>query len=245
VGEVYGQGDGPANTLGGLGWLHARFSDADVPDDGLVTDVYDGAMIITTPRLRLRCWEESDRDAFAAMHADPAVMQDYGGPISRQASDAKLERYAMAYRQYGFCRWGVESRDGDFLGYAGIMPSRPGHPLGPHSEIGWRLVRHAWRHGYATEAARAALDDGFVRVGLAEVVAYTAADNLRSQAVMERLHMRRDPSRDFTADYDSIKGWRGLVWVARCAPGDFLNVAGELQVLGSSGRCQGCFTPST
>jgi RimJ/RimL family protein N-acetyltransferase len=173
-------------------------------------------MVIDTPRTRLRCWEQTDRDALAAMHADREVMHDYGGPISRRESDAKLDRYAATYRQHGFCRWAVEGRDGALLGYAGIMPSRPGHPLGSHFEIGWRLVRHAWGHGYATEAARAALADGFIRVGLAEVVAYTASDNLRSQAVMDRLQLRRDPSRDFTADYDSIKGWRGLVWVARC-----------------------------
>jgi RimJ/RimL family protein N-acetyltransferase len=149
------------------------------------------------------------------MHADPEVMHDYGGPISRRDSDAKLERYATTYDQQGICRWAVESRDGAFLGYAGVMPSRPGHPLGLHFEIGWRLVRRAWGHGYATEAAQAALDDAFTRAGLAEVIAYTSPDNPRSQAVMGRLQMRRDPSRDFTADYDTIKGWRGLVWVAR------------------------------
>jgi RimJ/RimL family protein N-acetyltransferase len=172
-------------------------------------------MVIDTPRTRLRCWGQTDRAAFAAMHADPEVMRDYGGPISRRESDAKLDRYAATYRQHGFCRWAVEGQEGAFLGYAGIMPSRPGHPLGPHFEIGWRLVRHAWGHGYATEAARAALDDAFIRVRLAEVIAYTSFENLRSQAVMDRLQLHRDPSRDFTADYGSIKGWRGLVWVAR------------------------------
>jgi len=172
-------------------------------------------MIICTPRTRLRCWEEADRDAFAAMHADPEVMLDYGGPIRQAESDAKLDRYAAAYRRYGFCRWAVESREGGFLGYAGIMPSRPDHPIGSHIEIGWRLVRHAWGHGYATEASRAALNDAFMRIGLAEVVAYTAPDNSRSQAVMNRLQLQRDPSRDFIADYDGIRAWQGLVWVAR------------------------------
>jgi RimJ/RimL family protein N-acetyltransferase len=171
-------------------------------------------MILDTPRLRLRCWQPADRDAFAAMHADPAVMHDYGGPLSRIESDAKLDRYAAVYREHGFCRWAIESRAGAFLGYAGIMPSRPGHPLGLHVDVGWRLMRPAWGHGYATEAAREALNDAFTRIGLAEVFAYTAPDNVRSQAVMTRLQMQRDPSRDFTADYDSIKAWRGLVWVA-------------------------------
>jgi RimJ/RimL family protein N-acetyltransferase len=172
-------------------------------------------MIITTLRLRLRCWKDTDRDAFAAMHADPEVMHDYGGPISRIESDAKLDRYVLAYRRYGFCRWAVESQEGKFLGYTGVMPSRPDHPLGPHVEIGWRLVRQVWGHGYATEAARAALRDAFIRVRLAEVLAYTAPDNLRSQAVMARLGLQRVPARDFTANFDSIKRWHGLVWVAR------------------------------
>jgi RimJ/RimL family protein N-acetyltransferase len=174
-------------------------------------------MIVNTPRTRLRCWRETDRDAFAALHADPEVMLDYGGPLSRAESDAKLDRYVAAFEQFGFCRWAVERLDGEFLGYAGIMPSPPTHPIGPHMEIGWRLMRSAWGYGYATEAARAALYDAFTRAGLTEVIAYTASDNLRSQAVMARLRMQRDPSRDFTADYDRVGAWQGLVWVARSA----------------------------
>jgi RimJ/RimL family protein N-acetyltransferase len=172
-------------------------------------------MIISTPRLRLRCWAQADRDVFAAMDADSEVMRDYGGPISRSESDAKFDRYMAIYQDHGFSRWTVETRAGDFLGYAGIMPSGPDHPLGSHVQIGWRLMRHAWGFGYPTEAARAALADAFVRVGLDAVIAYTAADNLRSQAVMTRLKMCRDPSRDVTSDYAAIKGWRGLVWEAR------------------------------
>jgi RimJ/RimL family protein N-acetyltransferase len=171
-------------------------------------------MIISTPRARLRNWRPSDRDGFAAMHADPDVMADAGGVLGRPESDLKLNRYSAAFDQYGFCRWAIEDLEGEFLGYTGIMPSRPAHPLGAHVEIGWRLARTAWGRGYATEAARAALQDGFERVGLPEVLAYTAPDNLKSQAVMSRLALQRDATRDFTAD-NGAGAWRGLVWVAR------------------------------
>jgi RimJ/RimL family protein N-acetyltransferase len=94
------------------------------------------------------------------------------------------------------------------------MPSFPGHPLGSHMEIGRRLIRRAWGRGYATEGARAALADAFDHVGLKEVLSYTGPDNLRSQAVMARLRLRRDPARDFTAHYDGFGTWHGLVWVS-------------------------------
>jgi RimJ/RimL family protein N-acetyltransferase len=172
-------------------------------------------VIIETPRLRLRPWRETDRAAFAALNADPEVARDLGGPLGRAASDAKLDRYIAAFNRLGFCRWAIETRDGDFLGYAGVMPPRDDHPLHPHCEVGWRLRRAAWGFGYATEAARAALDDVFTRVGLTQVLSYTSADNLRSQAVMLRSKLTRDPSRDFVLLDDRLGRWHGLVWVAR------------------------------
>ena len=173
-------------------------------------------MILTT-RLKLCPWRDDHRPAFAAMHADPQVMADLGGPFDRAASDAKLDRYAEAYASHGLSRWAVEGMDGAFLGYAGVVPRRiHGHPLGPHFEIGWRFVRRAWGHGYATESAKAALADAFKYGGVDEIFSYTDAQNLRSQAVMGRLGLKRDPTRDFVADYG--KGpWRGIVWVAQTA----------------------------
>jgi RimJ/RimL family protein N-acetyltransferase len=171
-------------------------------------------MQIETDRLRLRSWVEDDRDAFAKLNADPVVMADLGGPLTRDLSDAKLERYIDAFRHNGYGRWLVETRAGRFLGYCGVMPVAGDHPIGPHDEIGWRLHRSAWGHGYATEAARAALSDAFRRVQLTEVLAYTSADNVRSQAVMRRLHLCRDESRDFEVYNDRLGSWRGLVWSA-------------------------------
>ena len=93
-------------------------------------------MLIETPRVSLRSWRDSDRAAFAALHADPQVMHDAGGPIDRSQSDAKLDRYVAAFERYGFTRWAIEGHDREFLGYTGIMPSRPGHPFGEHVDIG-------------------------------------------------------------------------------------------------------------
>jgi RimJ/RimL family protein N-acetyltransferase len=171
-------------------------------------------MRIETERLRLRVWEEADRDHFATLNADPIVMNDLGGPLSRDDSDAKLDRYLKAWGRNGYGRWLVETISGEFLGYCGIMPIREDHPIGIHDEIGWRLIRKAWGHGYATEAARAALIDVFRRVKLIEVLAYTDAQNIRSQAVMRRLGLRRDTSRDFAIYSDRLGTWRGLVWMA-------------------------------
>ncbi len=170
-------------------------------------------MAIQTARTRLRPWCEQDRDALAHMHADSEVMADYGGPLDRAESDAKLDRYRAAYDAHGFGRWLLEDLGGEFLGYVGVMPIGTDHPAAPGVEIGWRLVRSAWGHGYASEAARAVLLDGFVRNGWTEVVAYTAADNVRSQAVMDRLGLVREAHRDFTAGYGDTS-WHGLVWVA-------------------------------
>ena len=174
---------------------------------------------ISTRRLRLRPWHDSDMAAFAELHADAEVMRDLGGPFDAAASKDKLSRYRTAYAALGICRWAVETPDGTFVGYAGLMPSRPTHPLGEHFDIGWRLCRRAWGMGYATEAANAALDDAFDRLGLVEVLAYTAPDNRRSQAVMKRLGLCREQARDFILS-DAVGGaWRGLVWSAKRSRG--------------------------
>ncbi|MDP3660449.1 GNAT family N-acetyltransferase [Phenylobacterium sp.] len=167
-------------------------------------------MSIETDRLVLRPLLPSDGDAFAEMHADAEVMRDYGAPFTRAESDAKLERYAEAFARLGYGRMAVDSRGGGFVGYVGILPIHERHvSLGAGVEVGWRLVRSAWGQGYATEAARAVFDDGFRLRGFREIIAFTARDNLRSQAVMVRLGMARQPMRDFTFEangrvYDSI-----------------------------------------
>ena len=170
---------------------------------------------IKTRNLRLVLWGEQHRAAFAAMHADPVVMADQNGPIDPTESDAKFDRYRLGWIEEGVSRWAIENRDGSFLGYTGVVHRLDeADSLGAHFEIGWRLVVNAWGHGYATESAQAALLDAVARVRPSEILTYTSPDNLRSQAVMSRLKLRRMPKRDFVVEKASGGVWQGLVWQA-------------------------------
>lgn len=153
---------------------------------------------IATDRLRLRGWHESDRAPFAAMNADSAVMEHVPGVLDRAASDALLDRIRAHWEVEAFGLWAIEQlADRRLLGFAGL--SRPAFEAAftPAIEVGWRLARDAWGHGYATEAASAAVQFAFEVVGLQEIVSFTASGNQRSRRVMERLGMTRDPADDF------------------------------------------------
>jgi len=154
--------------------------------------------VIETPRLILRDWRAADLAPFAAMSADPAVMETLGGALLTQAqSRAFIESAEAQIARRGFGRWAVERReDGAFIGVVGLAPVGKDVPLGGF-EIAWRLARNAWGFGYATEAARAALAEAFERGGLQQVWAFTSVPNLRSQAVMGRLGLTRRADLDF------------------------------------------------
>ena len=145
---------------------------------------------IDTPRLRLRPWRDSDREPFAAMNGDPAVMEFFPSLQSRVASDAAIDRWQAQLQARGWSNWAVELRDSaEFLGFTGLTEPRHALPFSPCVEIGWRYARKAWGQGLATEAAGACLQVAFEQLALPEVVSFTAVGNVRSRAVMERLGM--------------------------------------------------------
>jgi RimJ/RimL family protein N-acetyltransferase len=151
-----------------------------------------------TARLLMRPWREADLEPFAELNADPEVMEYFPSTLTRAASDALAARAQARLQENGWGLWALEV-DGRFAGFTGL--ARPSWDPSM-VEVGWRLPRWAWGHGYATEAAREALAVGFDEVGLAEVVSFTAVSNERSQAVMRRLGMTRDPADDF--DFPTI-----------------------------------------
>jgi RimJ/RimL family protein N-acetyltransferase len=153
--------------------------------------------VIRTERLLMRRWRDDDRAAFAALNADPAVMEHMTGTLTRDQSDAFVDRMEACWEERGLGLWAIEvPRVAPFIGYVGLWPADD--LAGPGSvEVGWRLARVHWGHGYATEAAREALRFGFEEIGLDEVVSFTVPQNERSRRVMERIGLRHDPSRDF------------------------------------------------
>ena len=174
--------------------------------------------MIETERLILRPWKDADRAPFVAMSADPAVMETLGGVLSEAEALGYVERSQNGIRWFGYGRWVVERReDGAFIGVVGLMPIYWRLPLPAGFEMGWRLVRDVWGQGYASEAAKAAIADGFERGGLTEVFAFTSLPNLRSQAVMARIGMQRAATLDF--DHPALAQEhpmrRHLVWMQR------------------------------
>jgi RimJ/RimL family protein N-acetyltransferase len=153
---------------------------------------------LTTSRLVLREWRESDRGPFAELNADPRVAEFLSQTLDRAASDALVDRIRDHWATNGHGLWAVERVDDEaILGFVGLAAHAFEAPFTPCIEVGWRLAPAAWGHGYATEAARAALRFGFVELELPEIVSFTVPDNVKSRAVMERLGMTRDPADDF------------------------------------------------
>lgn len=153
---------------------------------------------LRTDRLILRPWREDDFTPFAAMSADPKVMEHFPSTLKREDSDAVATRLKAHIDTHGFGFWALEVPGvAPFIGFAGLLHVSFDAPFAPAVEIGWRLAPQYWGVGYASEAARAALAHGFGPLGLSEIVSFTIPANTRSQAVMHRIGMARDPADDF------------------------------------------------
>ena len=153
---------------------------------------------LTTPRLLLRPWRESDRLPFQELNADPRVMEFYPATLTPAETAASILRIRNHFERHGFGLFAAELREsGAFIGYVGLsVPSFAAHFM-PSVEIGWRLAFDRWGTGLATEGARAVADYAFQTLKLPTLVSFTAPANQRSRRVMEKLGMVHDPAGDF------------------------------------------------
>ena len=158
------------------------------------------AVALRTPRLLLREWRDEDAAQFAAMSADPGLTEFLLPPDEQWVARAR-QRWA----EHGFGQFVVElPGEAAFIGVVGLSDLHPAVPGAPAIEAAWRLARRFWGKGYAPEAARAAVEDGFFRLGLEEIVAITVVGNQRSRRVMERLGMTRDAEQDFDFEHPRL-----------------------------------------
>ena len=156
--------------------------------------------MIETERLRLRPCVEADKPIFAAILNTPAMTAKLGGVRSCAAMDALVDKRIVDQARHGFSYWAVELREaGALIGTCGIRiaSNYPGTPVAGMHETGWRIAEAYWGRGYATEAARAALDWAWATLDVETIAAWTTAANRRSWRVMERLGMVRTPALDF------------------------------------------------
>ena len=163
---------------------------------------------LRTERLLLRPWRDSDRAPFAAMNADPKVMEHFPALSTREESDTAVDRIVARMEQQGFGLWAVEVPGlAEFVGFIGL--NRADAILHyPAVEIGWRLAAPHWGRGYATEGARASLAHAFDGLDLHDVVSFTTTANERSRHVMEKIGMTRRPEDDF--DHPGVPAaWKG------------------------------------
>ncbi len=174
----------------------------------LISDIATGQYpmpepFLRTERLLLRKWRESDLEPFAALNADPVVMEHFPKPLDRSESDAMVARIDAHFALHGFGLCAVEVPGvAELIGFVGLDIPRFDAHFTPCIEIGWRLAREHWGKGYASEAARAAMLFGFEQLGLQEIVSFTVPANFRSRAVMERIGMTRTSEDDF--DHPSL-----------------------------------------
>ncbi len=146
----------------------------------------------TSARLGFRNWKPEDLEPFAALCADPEVMEFFPSVKTREETQEFIERSMAHFAKYGYGWFAVELLDSkEFIGFIGLAHPRFESFFTPCMEIGWRLAKEHWNKGYATEGATACLNYAFTTLGASEVYSFTAKTNLRSENVMQKIGMEK------------------------------------------------------
>lgn len=153
---------------------------------------------LSTDRLILRRWKDSDVEPFVTMNCDPEVMRFYPSVLTREQSIELIDRIERRFESESLGLWATEVKStGQFIGYVGLWTPGWESSFTPCVEIGWRICHSSWGKGYAPEAAREVLRDGFERLQLKEILSWTATVNQNSMRVMQKIGMYSDPSENF------------------------------------------------
>lgn len=148
--------------------------------------------LFESERLGFRRWKAFDRAPFAALNADPDVMEYFPKPLTRTESDALVERIEAHFEERGYGLWAVERKeDGAFIGFIGLLDVNFDIGIEGATEIGWRLDKKYWKKGYAVEGANACLAYASDELGKKEIYSFTSTANTPSETVMKRIGMKK------------------------------------------------------
>ncbi|QEC44108.1 GNAT family N-acetyltransferase [Pseudobacter ginsenosidimutans] len=147
--------------------------------------------IFQSARLGFRNWRDTDIPPFAAMNADPVVMEFFPSTRTFEETVVLVEKFRQHFEQHGYCFFAVDRVDtGQFIGFIGLNNVNFSATFTPCVEIGWRLMQPAWGQGFATEGAQRCLQFAFDDLHLAAVLSFTALSNKRSERIMQKAGMR-------------------------------------------------------
>lgn len=150
-------------------------------------------IIFETERLICRLFRDSDREPFARLNGNSTVMRYFPSTLSADQSNAMVDELGRRQEKNGYTFWATERKeDGVFIGFVGLNKTGDNMPFPPAVEIGWRLDEPFWGKGYASEAAQGALAYAFDKLGVEEIISFTAEINEPSQKVMQRIGMTHD-----------------------------------------------------
>ena len=155
-------------------------------------------IILETNKLILRTWIDGDLEPLTAINADPKVCEYLPSIGTRATTIAMMQRFINHYDEHGFSAYAVELKaTHEMIGFTGLITPSFDADFMPAIEVGWRLASTHWNKGYATEAALAALNYGFVELSLNEIVSFTVVKNNASRRVMEKIGLHHNPNDDF------------------------------------------------
>lgn len=148
---------------------------------------------MTTSRLVVRHWLDTDVEPLAEMGSDPEFVRYLRGtPWSREDAADVIEANRRMDAEIGVTMWALEDGDtGRLVGYCGFGSTNAACLRPDLIEIGWALDRRRWGEGLATEAAAAVLPMGIDRFGRDRIVSKCHVDNAASERVMHRIGLRR------------------------------------------------------
>lgn len=151
---------------------------------------------LTTERLVLRRFTRDDLDWLVAFYADDEVTQYLGGRRDRAGVTELLETRILRYydEHPGFGMWQTIERATDQPVGFHLLNHIQGETI---VQVGYALVRAAWRKGYAAEMAREVMRYGFVDMKLPRIAAIANLPNVASHNVLRTIGLERRGSRVF------------------------------------------------